>query len=151
MTKSSHKELRFTNVTIQTYPIQLGDNPACSMGAPIQISWDPINSEIVDVDFYEFYRNKERKSSSKELMMKPEKRGQMLLRLGYSMEEIASAALEADSIRAQRAETLSSSQGWERFGSLLLKTGKLPRGILKGVVSAGKALVKPVQQVARTA
>mmetsp|Transcript_12382 Transcript_12382/g.34103 ORF Transcript_12382/g.34103 Transcript_12382/m.34103 type:complete len:153 (-) Transcript_12382:746-1204(-) len=143
------KELRFADVTVQTYPIVLGDNPACSVGAPVQLSWDPVSTEVIDLEFYEFCRARERRSTCRALPA--EKRGKLLLKAGYSMEEIASAALQVDAIRAQRAETLSSSQGWERLGSLLLKTGKLPRGILKGFVSAGKALVKPVQQVARSA
>jgi len=49
--------VQFSNVTIQEYPIQPGDNPGGNTGCPLTIGWDPIDEPVtVQIDLYEKFR-----------------------------------------------------------------------------------------------
>lgn len=52
--KRSGSSVSFSTIEIRSYPIILGDNPACDdNGPPLTIDWDPINSRKLHVDKYE--------------------------------------------------------------------------------------------------
>ena len=51
--KHRKKSVSFSTISLQYYPIILGDNPACSQGPPITIDWDHFAKQTFDVDYYE--------------------------------------------------------------------------------------------------
>jgi hypothetical protein len=120
-------------ITIHEFPITLGDNPACSSGAPVQLGWKALESTTRNMELYEYVRKGERKRDRRQLIIPVEKRGRILLKRGYSIDQIAEATMNADEIKEQRRETLRK-QGWDRFGMVLESTGKIPRGVMKGVL-----------------
>lgn len=168
------KTISFGDVTITEFGYQLGDNPACSSGAPVQIAW--VNKEdsqavTLDLDMYEYCKknksptsNKERKRRLKELQMDVPTRAQILLKAGYTLDEIANATLKVEQIQKQRQESISHNPppGWETMTNVLEATGKLPKGILTatgnvmsatgGLLLGGvKNIVKPRNVNARSA
>jgi hypothetical protein len=66
----------------------------------------------------------------------------MLLKSGFTLDQIVAAVLEVDHTKKLRIETLQR-HGWERF---MERTSRLPKGILNGVFTAGKMIAKPVQK-----
>ena len=167
------KTITFGDVSITEFGYRLGDNPACSSGAPVQIAW--VNKEdseavTVDLDMYEYCKKSKtsskmsRKRRMKELQMDVPTRAQILLQAGYSLDEIANATLKVEQIQKQRQESISHNPppGWETMSNVLEATGKLPKGILTAtgnVVSATgglllggvKNIVKPRNLGARSA
>jgi hypothetical protein len=143
---SGNKKVRFGILTIREYPIELGEHPSCSAGAPVQIGWEPQSIAHRNLDLYEYVRGERRQG--KELAMPVKRRARLLSRAGYSLEEIGNASMEVQMVKKLRAETLKK-KGWDRANIILETTGKLPRGIVNGLAS----LVKPIQNSvqARTA
>ena len=137
------KEVKFgESITIQEYPIELGDNPGCSAGAPIQIGWTPFKTTIRNLDLYEYCRGDRRRGTA--LLLSVPERNKILLRLGYSQEEIQDLTEAVTHARKQRAETVEvlQKQGSLSLSSLVTKTGKLPKDIW---ITTGRALRKMVQ------
>jgi hypothetical protein len=120
-------------ITVHDFPMVLGDNPACSSGAPVQLDWQPCQTQKRNLEMYEFVRREERKTDRRQLLIPVERRGKLLLRIGFSIEEIAQATMDADETKEQRQETLRK-QGWDRMALILETTGKIPKGIMKGVL-----------------
>jgi hypothetical protein len=135
---SDNKQVRFGDLTIREYPMELGEHPCCSAGAPVQLGWKPQSVSMRNLDLYEFVRERR---GRKELAIPIQIRGIILLQAGYSLEEIGNAAMEVAKIKKLRSETLKK-QGWDRANIILETTGKLPRGILNGLASL---VAKPVQ------
>jgi hypothetical protein len=98
--------------TVHEFPITLGDNPACSIGAPVQLGWKALESTTRNMESYEYVRKGERKGDRRQLIIPVEKRGRILLNRGYSIDQIAEATMNADEIKEQRQETLRK-QGWD--------------------------------------
>jgi hypothetical protein len=148
MSSPNKKQVTFGMLTIQEYPIEMGDNPACSIGAPIQIGWKPQSTSTRNLDFYEYLRQPERRQSRKELMIPAHIRSHILFGAGYSAEEIVSTSLEMERIKKLRIETLQN-QGWDRLTMIMIRTGKLPAGIVNGVVEKTGGSFKRAQSVPR--
>ena len=55
------KEVSFHAIQIRHYQMILGDNPACSIGAPVQLDWNFSHQEQHDLDIYEVERRPRRK------------------------------------------------------------------------------------------
>jgi hypothetical protein len=139
---SSTKTVRFDcSLTITEFPMILGDNPACSAGAPVQIGWNAICSTSRNLELFEHLRKDERRSRNK-LVLSVQRRTGILLHAGYGIDQIASATMQVELTQQLRAKTLSK-HGWDRFRftHILETTGKLPKGIMKGVLGTG-GLVK---------
>eukprot|EP00525_Craspedostauros_australis_P000933 CAMPEP_0198117160 /NCGR_PEP_ID=MMETSP1442-20131203/16723_1 /TAXON_ID= /ORGANISM="Craspedostauros australis, Strain CCMP3328" /LENGTH=171 /DNA_ID=CAMNT_0043775147 /DNA_START=109 /DNA_END=624 /DNA_ORIENTATION=- len=141
---SAQKRVHFGDITIVTYPMILGDNPAVSEGAPIQMDWEAVDTVTQSMELYEYIRNNDggsKRRRGKKLQMSTEKRGRIVLQAGYSLTDIANAVMEVEAIKKSRAESLTKADGWERLGLLLKNTGKLPKDIISGVVSAGRKIM----------
>jgi hypothetical protein len=137
---SDNKLVRFGDLTIREYPMELGDHPSCSSGAPVQLGWEPQAVSKRNLELYEYVRG-ERRRGRRELAIPVQRRGQLLLQAGYSLEEIGNAAMEVQTIKKLRSDTLKN-QGWDRANLILETTGKLPRGIVSGLASL---VIKPTQ------
>jgi hypothetical protein len=137
---SDNKQIRFGDLTIREYPMELGDHPSCSSGAPVQLGWEPQSVSKRNLNLYEYVRG-ERRRGRRELAIPAQRRGQILLQAGYSLEEIGNAAMEVENTKKLRSDTLKK-KGWDRANIILETTGKLPRGIVNGLASL---VVKPTQ------
>jgi len=51
--RNEPKEVRFGQVRVHTHDITLGDNPAVSSGLPVQLQWDPRDSDRYSLEEYE--------------------------------------------------------------------------------------------------
>lgn len=109
------KLLCFGEVSFQEYPMILGDNPYCQ-GAPLQLDWTPQSFIEVDIDFYEFTRDKRR--TKKQLHLGTVDREIYLLSLGYSMNELIAAGDRGLVVRKQRAASFQNKK-WDRFNVVL--------------------------------
>jgi hypothetical protein len=113
---SKSQRVAFANdITIIEFPMMIGDNPSVSSGAPIQIGWVPQSTITRNLDMYEHFREGKRRHDEKLIMKVPE-RLNILLRAGYSLEDIVAAAMTADSIQKRIIENLKKKQGWTRCG-----------------------------------
>ncbi|KAL3925712.1 MAG: hypothetical protein SGILL_000219 [Bacillariaceae sp.] len=136
----SAKHVAFGDLQIREYPLILGDNPACSDGCPISIGWKPQATYERNLDFYEYSKNSKRKGKCRKVSV--QKRAQLLLGSGYSLEEIAMAVMLVDEAKKARSESLKAMGGFgERTKMLLESTGRLPKDLLTGM--AGLLTVKP--------
>ena len=124
--------VRFDKVLIRDYPIEMGDNPAVSSGAPLTIGWKHFAEDEMEVDAYESIRDEDRRGYT-ELIIPPPERKEMLTRLGYTHSEIEKQSKTAKALRIKRLETsqlLYKSESEE-------KLEKLSRG-LKNLISNRK-------------
>lgn len=160
------KSVSFSDVTILEFPIILGENPAVSGGAPIELGWELMEYYTRDLQLYEYMRSALRKRGRKNLIIPVSDRAQLLMESGYSIEEIAAAVLRAEETQKQRSETLrQAATTGDRMLSLLGTTGRIPLNIVKGVLkfgaggtttsttsnAGGKQHHKPNQNIARSA
>eukprot|EP00339_Tiarina_fusa_P027761 CAMPEP_0117026962 /NCGR_PEP_ID=MMETSP0472-20121206/19766_1 /TAXON_ID=693140 ORGANISM="Tiarina fusus, Strain LIS" /NCGR_SAMPLE_ID=MMETSP0472 /ASSEMBLY_ACC=CAM_ASM_000603 /LENGTH=145 /DNA_ID=CAMNT_0004734103 /DNA_START=46 /DNA_END=483 /DNA_ORIENTATION=+ len=136
----SSKQVTFGDLTIKEYPMEIGDHPSVSGGAPVQIGWEPQETLVRNLDLYEHMRG-DRRHGRRELAIPVQTRGQILLRAGYSLEQIGNAALKVDETKKLRADTVRR-QGWDRANMVLETTGKLPKGILG---SFANVLMMPIK------
>jgi hypothetical protein len=143
----SSKQVTFGDITIKEYPMEIGNHPNVSAGAPVQIGWEPQETHTRNLELYEHMRADRR--GRRELVIPVQKRGQILLRAGYSLEQIGDAAMKVDVMKKLRADTLKH-QAWDRANMVLETTGKLPKEILGGFANV---LMKPIRKTvqARTA
>jgi hypothetical protein len=110
---SKSQRVAFANdITILEFPMMIGDNPSVSSGAPIQIGWVPQSTITRNLDMYEHFREGSR-LHKKKLIMKVPERLNILLRAGYTLEDIVAAGITADLIQKRRVENLlKKKQGW---------------------------------------
>ena len=130
----------FDEVQIFEFNQTLGDNPGVSAGAPIALGHKLKTSFSLDVDVYETTRGK--RKSRKKLTIPVQERAQLLLNLGYSLQDIANATLEAHNISMERAKNCKETN-WEkvsdvseRFTRLFTKKKTVPRKSTVVAISA---------------
>ncbi|KAG7367145.1 hypothetical protein IV203_029815 [Nitzschia inconspicua] len=135
------KQVVFSSVEIREYPYVLGDNPACSSGAPLSIDWKPQDMYTRDIEMFEYTRKDSRKRKAPKVSV--QKRAHILLSSGYSIDQIGAAVLKVDEIKKMRADSLKSTGLGDRTKMLLETTGRIPKDILTGM--AGLLVVKPTK------
>lgn len=112
--------VRFSKVTVKEYSIQPGVNPGGSKGCPITMGWNPISTDIVDVNVFEKIRDEHRRPQP-ELKLVSAHREQMLKELGYSRKAILEGTKAANQERRRRFNTiarLKSSESQEMMEGL---------------------------------
>ena len=124
------KGVRFSTIHVREHPIILGDNPAVSSGAPIQIDWDAQCDAIHHIDYYELIRQEERHTQRKEFLLLVGVRARILLTAGYTIHEIAGATVEANACKISRYESASRQDNWERIDFIKNVAGKAFRNLL---------------------
>lgn len=135
--KTSYKAVSFGgDVTILQFPIVLGNNPAVSSGCPIELGWDRLKKETQDFELFEYMRQSERKSDRRRLVIPVSDRAKLLMKNGYTIEDIAGAVMLVEELQRQRAESCKETAG-EAFMGLVGKTGKLPMNMVRGVLRLG--------------
>jgi hypothetical protein len=128
------KTVTFDKIVVIEFPMELGDNPACSIGVPVQIGWHAQDATTHNLEVFDVLREQKRRTR-KELKLSSQRRTQILFQLGYSLEDIAVAALEVNDIRESRKECLRL-QGWDRLVTVLETTGRVPVDVMKGVLGS---------------
>lgn len=97
-------KVKFSTIEIRKYNKVLGDNPACSSGAPTQLDWDYSVLPTKTIDDYEENRLPRRRRVH--LALTPiTRRNSMHYHFGYSHEEIDEAAEAIKKIKKQRQST----------------------------------------------
>jgi hypothetical protein len=139
-TTTTKKSVTFDKVTLLEFPMELGDNPCCSRGIPVQLGWKAQAVSIHDIETFDMLRQPKKRSSRKKLIMSIEKRTKIVLNAGYSLNAIAEAALEVEAIRASRRACLKT-QGWERMVTMLENTGRVPVDVMKGILSSTGGII----------
>ena len=111
------KTVSFGPLTIHEHALELGDNPACSSGAPLTLGWKAENTSTLNLELFEYMRGARRRGR-KQLLIDVSERAQLLILSGYSIDEIAAATMEVDEIKKHRAESLKGTN-MERFGKMI--------------------------------
>lgn len=65
---------------------------------------------------------------------------------GYTLEDVARAALEAEEIKQQRVETLEK-MGWENFTQFLTKTARTPLDLVTGAAKTTGVALKAAEKI----
>jgi hypothetical protein len=127
-TKQQHNELvknkkkkmsvQFSHVEIRDMPMVLGQHPPSGGGAPLELDWEPIQiRQLPIVDLYEQVYKQQgddggddpvvvvRSGESELLPLSPWDRAEILLRAGYSLNEIAQGSQDAQLVWKQRDES----------------------------------------------
>jgi len=117
------KKVCFDDVHIREYGFILGDNPAVSKGAPLQIDWDYHNEDVIDVDIFEHCREPVRRHRKK-IVLSGRKRAKILLNAGHTVEEIADMTLQCQLAKKQRVESIKNAGSWE-IGNLNVNLANL--------------------------
>jgi hypothetical protein len=102
--------ITFGELTIIEFPVELGDNPAVSSGAPIRLGSQALSTTTRNLDLYEYIRKDTRRHRTR-LQMSVPLRAELLFAAGYTMDQIMHATLAADEIRSSRKASVKI-QGW---------------------------------------
>ena len=104
---SSHLDsIQFGNISIREYANTMGDNPSCGDGPALSLGWAFKSQPIVmSIDDYESSRPPRRVLDA--LAIPQERREKILVRLGFSYEDILQAIVEKRYDQACREQTLS--------------------------------------------
>lgn len=93
----------FGHIQIRRYYMAIGDNPACSFGAPVGLSWEYEEDAPMDVDLYECDRRPRRKL--KYMILSYYRRLDILKAQGYSDAEVQEANQNRAKVQRQRGCT----------------------------------------------
>lgn len=104
---SSHLDsIHFGNISIREYSNTIGDNPSCGDGPALSLGWAFKSQPVVmSVDDYESSRPPRRVLDA--LAIPQERREKILVRLGFSYEDILQAIVEKRYDQVCREQTLS--------------------------------------------
>lgn len=82
------REVRFDTIKIRHYYMELGDNPACSIGPPVTLSWEYEEKEAEDLDIYEMSKRPRR---IRDLILNYYRRRDILMNAGYTERDLKHA------------------------------------------------------------
>jgi hypothetical protein len=85
-----NKRVTFETVEIIELPISIGDNPSVREGAPLTTEWVAQRRTTLNLEYFESYRPRRR--STRELILSQQDREDLLLRQGYTEDEIDEAS-----------------------------------------------------------
>jgi len=104
---SFNKTIKFHNIEIREYARTLGDNPSCSSGPPVSISWDYKALKAMTIDDYEETRPARR--TQMEMVLPRKLRSEMLKRdWQITQRQIAEAVRRNVKIKNQRRTTVNN-------------------------------------------
>ena len=102
------RNVSFASIERREYSICLSDHPSCSYGPPIELGWDFVEHEAINVEDYEVQRLERhgRPREMHELLLSYNVRRYLLLkRAGYTKRDIANAMQEVNRIKTSRMIT----------------------------------------------
>jgi hypothetical protein len=122
----------FRNVTVRKYSYILGDNPACSCGPSLSISWEHHQEEFYSVDDFEYRRDDLYTRELIDLALSAKTRLNIVRNVGYTNDEIKAAITEIHTIRAHRMATAKKNlveKTGKVFSTVKLKVNKIIRNM----------------------
>ena len=126
-------------------------NPAVTSGAPVTIDWEIQNKTDLTVNAYEQCKPKRRRR--RKLLISVSQRAILLLAAGYSIDEIADASMDAQSVKDSRKLSLEN-QSWDRVHFLREATGDAVAGLVQvptmALQQTGKMLRKTLMHAKPT-
>lgn len=105
---SSSKKKRsvsFSEANIVYFPMELGDNPSCRSGLPIQLGQEAIDMESIDVDLYEKHKSASHTRSHDEMRMSFMQR-RLILKRQHSNKELDTLLKEMNKDRQRQRRAL---------------------------------------------
>ncbi|KAG7364478.1 hypothetical protein IV203_037680 [Nitzschia inconspicua] len=101
------KEVSFQDIEFFEFNVILGDNPACSAGAPVALGNKLKRRTVYNLDFYEdFVRPlSDRPPNKGKCILSVTERANLLLDNGFSIMEIANATMAVEQVQKERLET----------------------------------------------
>mmetsp|Transcript_42201 Transcript_42201/g.128032 ORF Transcript_42201/g.128032 Transcript_42201/m.128032 type:complete len:304 (-) Transcript_42201:74-985(-) len=109
------KTVAFSTVQVREYSICLGDNPACTSGPPLSVSWDYCQPRC-EKDVTEYEKRRGPRLRGHQLKLPPEARRVILQRLGESDESMERVAEELSAIQIGRALTVEENESTKLTG-----------------------------------
>jgi len=100
--RTAGRSVKFCNIEIRKYWFELSDNPSVTSGPPIGIGWK-YSPQTVKITVEEFEEVRPKRRCRDELKMKSRTRERLLLRCGYSHEDIEKATKEAKKYYTMRS------------------------------------------------
>ncbi|KAL3920665.1 MAG: hypothetical protein SGILL_003146 [Bacillariaceae sp.] len=122
--KSLRKNVSFHTIDIAEHAYELGDNPSCAGGAPIQIGWEPMDKIQLEVDEYE--REKPHRRNKDQLKLPALIRDHLARSSGASRADVKKATKEAQRVSKSRYKSLKQ-QPWDDLHYKLEKTTRTLR------------------------
>ena len=117
----------FRSIDIHEFSMELGDNPACASGVPVQIGWEPHTSiNSIDIDVYEQQRTKSKSKSRtgkrrggtehsrRDLLISAEQRRKIVTSQGTPIHEILDIIQQTLQIKADRKESIENMK-WDQW------------------------------------
>ena len=117
------KSVSFNQIHVRQYVLDLGDNPSCSKGPPLAMSWN--YDDIGSVDLEEFEKNRPTRRHSENLIMPLATRLSILSDIGYSPLQIMKAIDDVKTCQQQRMKSAKALS--TKFDVLLEKANKKMR------------------------
>ncbi|GKY92102.1 hypothetical protein MPSEU_000181600 [Mayamaea pseudoterrestris] len=114
-----HTRLTFGDVEIHEFGAAIGHNPSVSQGVPITLSNEALHFERVPLESYEQARGPRR--TTRQLVISKNLRMEILIREGYTIEEIEQATKECFRKRTDRKKS-NSNKNWDGVTEKLEKT-----------------------------
>ncbi|KAL3919444.1 MAG: hypothetical protein SGILL_003750 [Bacillariaceae sp.] len=133
---SEKKAVIFDKVEVKYHKIILGDNPGVSDGAPITIHWKAHHREVLPVDDFEQRSSQNGRaaptrssgsntpSKKKDLRICVQDRAMLLLKSGYSLDQIGRETEKVQEIRQHRQKSAAASAKWDGLNVALESSGK---------------------------
>eukprot|EP00529_Nitzschia_sp_RCC80_P017477 CAMPEP_0113474956 /NCGR_PEP_ID=MMETSP0014_2-20120614/18862_1 /TAXON_ID=2857 /ORGANISM="Nitzschia sp." /LENGTH=814 /DNA_ID=CAMNT_0000367841 /DNA_START=231 /DNA_END=2675 /DNA_ORIENTATION=- /assembly_acc=CAM_ASM_000159 len=106
--KNNRPKVRFQSVEIREFSRTVSDNPSCSSGPPIGISWDHSEPRLHNINVFEHHRGYERKRQLDMVLSRGE-REKLLLEWGVPYQQIAEGTRSALRVKNQRRQTIVNS------------------------------------------
>jgi hypothetical protein len=100
------RNVTFSSVFIRDYERILGNNPSCTSGPSLALGWRYQSERKFSLDTFERCKGKLRRGS--QLILSRESREMILLELGYSKKDLASAVRNNIKSKNQRRQTVTN-------------------------------------------
>jgi len=137
-----HDSLTFDKICIREYSRTVGDNPSCSSGPPVSLSWDYNILGDIDLDFYEQERPPRRVQNE---MILPRNMREDLLKFecNISRKEITDSVRQNLRVKNQRRTTLNNLGKATKFEEAMESASRK----LKRFVNREKPIHKQVKDM----
>lgn len=141
-----HLSLQFDKINIREYSRTVGDNPSCSSGPPISISWEYINIGDVNLDEYEKMRPPRRVQNE---MILPRTAREDLLRYEWnaSRKEIIESVRRNVRVKNQRRTTINNLGKATKFEEAMESVSRKLKRFVKGQKAIRKQVRDLEQQI----
>ncbi|KAL7541358.1 hypothetical protein ACHAXR_011318 [Thalassiosira sp. AJA248-18] len=108
LSNSNKKGVCFASVQVREYPVILGDNPSCTSGAPIALSWNHDLDSSISIDEWEGQRCIERRTKE-EIRIPASVRAEWLLDAGYSVSHVHEVIQDVEAAKRRRRSSIVKS------------------------------------------